>query len=112
MSEESKLAEKLEEKTSDENTTEEQQFSDEDLKSLKEIQDKYLSNQASFGHIKVAKIRVTQELDAICNREEELENEFSKLQKEEIKFMDEMTKKYGDGQLNPTTGVFVPNKSE
>ena len=28
----------------------------------------------------------------------------------ETKFLDEITKKYGQGSLNPETGVFTPNK--
>ena len=106
MAEESKLAEKLEEKTS------EVKFTEEEMNKLKSIQDNYLKNQASFGNVKVAQLRLEEELEAINTRETELVEEFKGLQKEEIGFMDSMTKKYGDGALNPTTGVFTPNKSE
>jgi hypothetical protein len=36
---------------------------------------------------------------------------FNKIQNDEQKFLDEITKKYGQGTLNPETGVFTPNKS-
>lgn len=106
MAEESKLAEKLEEKTT------ETKFTQEEMDKLKSFQDRYLGAQASFGNVKVAKIRVRQELESIEQNETQIEKEFKELQTEELQFMDDMTKKYGDGQLNPSTGVFTANKSE
>ena len=41
---------------------------------------------------------------------EDLQNKFTKTQKDEQKFIEEITKKYGDGTLNPETGTFIPNK--
>jgi len=38
-------------------------------------------------------------------------NNFGKIQEDEQKFLDGITKKYGQGTLNPETGVFTPNKS-
>ena len=37
---------------------------------------------------------------------------FNKIQNDEQKFLDGITKKYGQGSLNPETGVFTPNKSQ
>ena len=34
------------------------------------------------------------------------------IQQEEQKFLEGITEKYGQGTLNPDTGVFTPNKSE
>ena len=34
-----------------------------------------------------------------------------KLKEEERTFLSAITKKYGQGTLNPETGVFTPNKS-
>ena len=41
-----------------------------------------------------------------------LKNSLKDLETEEKKFLDGITKKYGQGTLNPETGVFTPNKSE
>ena len=43
-----------------------------------------------------------------------LEKSLSDLQNEEKTFLEGITKKYGQGTLNPETGVFTPteNKSE
>tara|TARA_B100001250_G_C19341855_1_gene589422 strand:- start:156 stop:452 length:297 start_codon:yes stop_codon:yes gene_type:complete len=98
MPEESKLAEKLEEKQS------EITFTEEEMKQVKEIKNNYLSVQYSFGQVKMARIRLDQQ-------EIDLESALTSLQAEEQKFLDGITEKYGDGTLNPETGVFTPNKS-
>jgi hypothetical protein len=98
MPEESKLAEKLEEKQS------EIIFTEEEMKQVKEIKNNYLSVQYSFGQVKMARIRLDQQ-------EIDLESALTSLQAEEQKFLDGITEKYGDGTLNPETGVFTPNKS-
>ena len=55
--------------------------------------------------MKLAQIRLD-------NQEVDLENALKQVQDNETKFLDEITKKYGQGTLNPETGVFTPNKSE
>ena len=53
----------------------------------------------------MAKMRLNQQ-------EQDLENNLNEIQSEESKFLEEITKKYGQGTLNPETGVFTKNKSE
>ena len=38
------------------------------------------------------------------------EEEMSGVKDIQKQFLDEITKKYGDGTLNPDTGIFTPNK--
>ena len=83
MPEESKLAEKLEEKQS------EITFTEEEMKQVKEIKNNYLSVQYSFGQVKMARIRLDQQ-------EIDLESALTSLQAEEQKFLDGITEKYGD----------------
>ena len=45
-------------------------------------------------------------------QEENLNKNFFDTQESEIKFLEGITEKYGQGSLNPKTGVFTPNKSE
>ena len=45
-------------------------------------------------------------------QEVELEESLKSIQTEESKFLDGITEKYGQGSLNPETGVFTPNKSK
>ena len=96
MPEESKLVQKLEE------SQKEAKFSEEDLKQVQEIQKSYMNIQNSFGQIKMARLRLDQQ-------ELDLGNTLKEIQNKEKKFLDGITEKYGEGSLNPETGVFTPN---
>ena len=102
MPEESKLAEKLENAT---------KFTEEELKTVKDIQDEYIGIQNQFGQLALSKIRLNSQLDSLHQLEAKLNEDFENLQKKEQEFLDETTKKYGEGSLNPETGEFKPNKS-
>jgi hypothetical protein len=87
--------------------SEEVKFTEEELKEVQNIQASYANVQNQFGQLKLAQIRLDeQEID--------LENSLKSIQDEEKKFLDGITNKYGQGTLNPETGVFTPteNKSE
>jgi len=84
---------------------EEVKFTEEELKQVKEIQSDYFDVQNKFGQLKMAQIRLD-------NQEVDLEEALKQIQEEEQKFLDGITKKYGQGSLNPETGVFTSNKSE
>jgi len=101
MSEESKLAEKLENQT---------KFSDEDLKTVKEIQNEYSSITSKFGHLSISKIKLESQLNSLQDYESKLNEDFINLQNREREFLEGTTKKYGEGSLNPETGEFTPNK--
>jgi len=83
---------------------EEVKFTEEELKQVQDIQNKYISIQNQFGQLKLAQINLD-------NQEIDLEEELKNVQTEEKKFLDLTTQKYGQGSLNPETGVFTPNKS-
>ena len=86
---------------------EEVKFTEEELKQVQDIQQNYLNVQNQFGQLKMAQIRLDEQ-------EVELEDALKSIQDKEKKFLDGVTKKYGDGTLNPETGVFTSteNKSE
>ena len=101
MPEESKLAEKLENQT---------KFSDEDLKTVKEIQNEYSSITSKFGHLSISKIKLESQLNSLQEYESKLNEDFTNLQIKEREFLKGTTEKYGEGSLNPETGEFTPNK--
>jgi predicted nuclease with TOPRIM domain len=92
--------------------SEETKFTEEELKQVKEIQDNYFNIQNRFGQITLAKIRLEQQLDVLDNQEEGLHKEFSDIQEKEKTFLNGVTEKYGEGSLNPDTGIFTSNKLE
>ena len=97
MAEESKLAQKMEEST---------KFTEEEMKTVKEIQKNYVDIQHKLGQLSVAEIRLNQQLDALNISRSELNDSFRKTQKEEKDFIKVVTEKYGDGILDPKTGEY------
>ena len=102
VTEESNLAKKVKEKAS------EVKFSDEELQSLRELQDGYSEKSAQFGQLKVQKLLVQQQLDALEGTEVQFESDYSDLQKQEQEIVKQLNEKYGPGNLDPATGVFTP----
>ena len=84
----------------------EQKFTDEELKRLEEIQKEYATLQIQFGQLGFAKIRVEDEVKQINASEESTKKEFIKVQEKEKKFIKDVTAKYGEGFLDPNTGLF------
>jgi predicted nuclease with TOPRIM domain len=97
MAEESKLAEKFENS---------QKFSEEEMKVVKEIQQKYIDVQHQLGQLSVAEIRLNQQLEALGNSKESLNDKFIETQSEEKDFIKNITEKYGEGILDPQTGNY------
>ena len=89
---------------------EEKKFTKEEMNTISEIQEKYLEIQQKLGQISLSKLKLEQQVEAIDKVEKELLEYFKKTQKEEKDFVDNITKKYGDGTLNPDSGIFTPNK--
>ena len=79
-------------------------FNEKELTKLKEIQKSYVDVQYDLGQLSISKIRNTQQLEAIEDAEKVLEERFVKNQQSEKGFLADVTKKYGDGQLNRLRG--------
>jgi len=84
---------------------EEVKFTEEELKQVQNIQRGYSNVQNQFGQLKLAQIRLDEQ-------EVELEDALKSIQSEEKKFLDGITDKYGQGTLNPETGVFTPTENK
>ena len=90
----------------------ETKFSEEEMKTIQGIQDSYFEVQTEFGKLSLAKIKLEQQFDELDSVDGDLTKKFIDIQEEEKKFLNDITKKYGEGSLNPETGVFTSNKSE
>jgi dynactin complex subunit len=84
-------------------------FTDDELKSLQELQTGYQEKQNILGQLAVQKILLNQQIDALNIRTEEVETEYQTVQQEERDLVKKLNEKYGPGQLDPTTGVFTPS---
>ena len=75
------------------------------MKQVQNIQRSYQNVQIQFGQLKMSQIKLDEQ-------EVDLEDAYKNIQSEEKKFLDGITSKYGQGSLNPETGVFTPTESE
>ena len=85
-------------------------FTKEEMEMLEGILKKYASIQLKLGQLGFTKIRLENEIQAVNESESKLKSDFNETQKNEQLFMDEVTKKYGEGVLDPKTGTFSKNK--
>ena len=86
----------------------EMKFTDDELKSLQELQEKYQTKQAEFGQLAVQRMLHNQRSEALEQTTEKLEKEYEVIQQEERDLVKTLNEKYGPGQLDPATGVFTP----
>ena len=81
--------------------SEELKFTEEELKSLGDLQQSYQRITNSYGQIALAKHNLEEQEAAV-------KSEFENTRQQEQKLLNSITEKYGPGQLNPQTGVFTP----
>ena len=91
---------------------EETKFTEDELKSLSELSQGYQNIQSAFGHVRVQRILLEQQSDALVEAEEKLETDYTDIQQKERELVQQLNEKYGPGQLDPETGVFTPAPQE
>ena len=102
------MAEKTELKSqlgSDEST----KFTDEELQSLQELQNTYASITTQFGQVRVSRINLERQLNALDEAEDNLTTDWETNRQVESDLVKSLNEKYGAGTLNPQTGEFTPN---
>jgi len=82
-------------------------FTDDELKSLQDLQTNYQEKQAALGQLSVQRILVNQQMETLEIRQDELETEYTAVQQEERDLVQGLNEKYGPGQLDPQTGIFT-----
>ena len=87
---------------------EEIKFTEDELKSLQDLQETYGKVQADFGALKVRRLVLDQQLEELDNAEEAVHKAYTDNQETERKLVQELNEKYGPGSLDPQTGVFTP----
>ena len=86
-------------------------FTDDELKQLQGLQNSYQEKQLQFGQLKVQKLLLQQQVDALEDAESKLEVGYSEVQEIERNIVQQLNEKYGPGSLNPETGVFTPTET-
>ena len=105
MAEETKL-------TSQMGSDEPVKFTDEELKSLQELQNTYASISTQFGQVKVSRINLEKQIENLDDAENQLEQSWEENRQTESDLVKSLNEKYGAGSLNPTTGEFIPQPTQ
>ena len=84
-------------------------FTEEEMKQITEYQQRYVDVQMKFGQAEILRSRLISQMETLDDHVDENRKVLSTIQSEESVFIEEINKKYGDGVLDPKTGVFTPN---
>ena len=87
-------------------------FTEEEMKQINVLQQGYVNLQNILGQLGVSRIRLEQQLNDLDTTEDNVRVQFVENQTKERDFVDGINKKYGDGNLDLTTGVFTPKTVE
>jgi len=85
-------------------------FTEEDIKLLNELSEKYQTLQTAFGQIRVQRILLNQQQISIDEAEVKMEADYIDNQQKEREVVKQLNEKYGPGSLDPQTGVFTPDE--
>jgi septal ring factor EnvC (AmiA/AmiB activator) len=92
--------------------TEEIKFTEDEMKQIDDLQQSYANSQNALGQISVSRIRLEQQLTELDSAEDTIRTTFTDTQIKEKQFVESINKKYGDGNLDLSSGVFTPNSQE
>jgi len=87
---------------------EEIKFTEEELQSLNDLQVKYNTITNQFGQLAIAKLNLDKQTEVVNDQEFKLQEELDQAREQEQEILNEITEKYGPGQLDPQSGVFTP----
>ena len=87
-------------------------FTEDEMKQINTLQQGYVNLQNALGQLGVSRIRLEQQLDDLDTSEDNVRAQFVENQTKERDFVDSINKKYGDGNLDLTSGVFTPKSPE
>lgn len=82
-----------------------------ELEEIKTLQSKFQDLRFQFGGLYIEKLTVDEAIKDVTRRENQLQDEWKNLQKQNSDLIDAILKKYGEGSLNIKEGVFIPETS-
>tara|TARA_X000000368_G_scaffold355178_1_gene296847 strand:+ start:510 stop:797 length:288 start_codon:yes stop_codon:yes gene_type:complete len=83
-------------------------FTQEELDSLSNLRNSFAQLELTLGKVEIARIQTEQRMEQLENEKLRLETQFGEVQKQERALVESLNEKYGQGNLNPETGVFTP----
>lgn len=83
-------------------------FTDEEMAQFKDLSSRYQENLVSLGQLYISRLELEEKNSALNEEEKKLKLLYASLQKLESELLNKITEKYGDGSLDPKTGIFTP----
>jgi len=84
-------------------------FTEEELNNLKDIANKTQNCVFKFGQVYIEREKIQISINELKKYEDTLKKEYAQVQKEEESFLEKITQKYGEGNIDINTGEFIPN---
>ena len=83
-------------------------FTEKELQTLNDLQVKYNTITNQFGQLAIAKLNLEKQTEVVNDQEFKLQEELDQAREQEQEILNDITDKYGPGQLDPQSGVFTP----
>ncbi len=82
-------------------------ITDEELNSIKTLQGKFQDTIDSFGRLYLEKMTIETAIKSVATKEGQLQEVWVGLQKQETEIIESLLKKYGEGNLDVSQGMFL-----
>ena len=83
-------------------------LTDDEIKSIKEVQQGYQQLQTTIGSVHLRKHQLILQVEEAEKQLVELEVNFTQMRNDEVELLKNLEEKYGQGNLDMTTGEFTP----
>jgi len=83
-------------------------FTEDEMKTLKELQDSFNNLVLQLGQLRVEELNLERTSQKLSDAKKKLDVDYANLLDAERKLSAELNVKYGDGVLDPRTGIFTP----
>ena len=83
-------------------------FTEKELQTLTDLQVRYNTITNQFGQLAIAKLNLEKQTEVVNDQEFKLQEELNQAREDEQGILNDITEKYGPGQLDPQSGVFTP----
>ena len=83
-------------------------FTEKELQTLNDLQVRYNTITNQFGQLAIAKLNLEKQTEVVNDQEFKLQEDLEQAREQEQEILNDITEKYGPGQLDPQSGVFTP----
>jgi len=85
-------------------------FTTEELDQINELRDGNAQKINEFGQIELELLLASQRIQSLENAKDKLQKDYVELQNKERELVQQLNEKYGAGQVDLTSGEFIPAK--